>query len=69
LLASPTRSRKETFYVEVSQRVPVSPIRFFLNAVNENNIEDMIKEGVMICSGGEAAATKGRTFSKRPTPW
>ncbi|MCW5981364.1 MAG: hypothetical protein KIT09_24985 [Bryobacteraceae bacterium] len=42
---------------------------FFLNSVNEDNIEAMIKEGVMIGAGNEKAAEKGRKFSKRPMPW
>lgn len=41
----------------------------FLNAVNENNVEEMIKEGVMVCAGGEAAAIRGRKFTKRAMPW
>jgi 4-hydroxy-2-oxoheptanedioate aldolase len=41
----------------------------FLNAVNENNVEEMIKEGVMIGAANEAAANKGRQFTKRPQPW
>lgn len=41
----------------------------FLNSVNENNVEEMIKEGVMVGSGGQAAADKGRKFSKREMPW
>lgn len=41
----------------------------FLNAVSENNVEEMIKEGVMVCAGGEAAANRGRKFTKRPMPW
>ena len=42
----------------------------FLNSCNENNVIDMIKEGVMICTGGDTpAATKGREFTKRPRPW
>jgi hypothetical protein len=42
----------------------------FLNSCNENNVVDMIKEGVMICTGGAGpGATKGREFSKRPQPW
>jgi 4-hydroxy-2-oxoheptanedioate aldolase len=41
----------------------------FLNACGENNVEEMIKEGVMICAGGQAAAEKGRKFSKRSMPW
>ena len=42
----------------------------FLNACNEDNVIDMIKEGVMICTGGEGpGAEKGRQFTKRPMPW
>ena len=42
----------------------------FLNACNENNVIDMIKEGVMICTGGAGpGATKGREFTKRVQPW
>jgi 4-hydroxy-2-oxoheptanedioate aldolase len=42
----------------------------FLNACNESNVVDMIKEGVMICTGGDGpAAAKGREFTKRPQPW
>jgi 4-hydroxy-2-oxoheptanedioate aldolase len=43
---------------------------FFLNSCNENNVIDMIKEGVMICTGGETpAADKGRQYTKRQEPW
>ncbi len=43
---------------------------FFLNSCNEANVIDMIKEGVMICTGGETpAAEKGRQFTKRQGPW
>ncbi len=42
----------------------------FLNACNENNVIDQIKEGVMICTGGDSpAADKGRAFTKRTDPW
>ena len=42
----------------------------FLNSCNESNVIDMIKEGVMICTGGDSpAAALGREFSKRPQPW
>jgi 4-hydroxy-2-oxoheptanedioate aldolase len=42
----------------------------FLNACNEDNVIDMIKEGVMICTGGDTpAAEKGRQFTKRQGPW
>ena len=43
---------------------------FFLNSCNETNVIDMLKEGVMICTGGETpAADKGRAFTKRQGPW
>ena len=43
---------------------------FFLNSCNENNVIDMIKEGVMICTSGDTpAAEKGRQFTKRQGPW
>lgn len=43
---------------------------FFLNSCNESNVLDMLKEGVMICTGGDTpAADKGRAFSKRQGPW
>ena len=43
---------------------------FFLNSCNENNVVDMIKEGVMICTSGDSpTSAKGREFSKRPQPW
>ena len=42
----------------------------FLNACTEANIIDQLKEGVMICTGGDtAAADKGRAFTKRTDPW
>ena len=42
----------------------------FLNACNENNVIDQLKDGVMICTGGDSpAADKGRAFSKRTDPW
>jgi 4-hydroxy-2-oxoheptanedioate aldolase len=42
----------------------------FLNACNENNVIDMIKEGVMICTGGDSPhAEKGRQFTKRQGTW
>ena len=38
----------------------------FLNACNENTVIDQLKEGVMICTGGDTpAADKGRAFTKR----
>ncbi|MGH9658856.1 MAG: aldolase/citrate lyase family protein [Bryobacteraceae bacterium] len=42
---------------------------FFLNAVTESDVVEQIKEGVMVCSGGPAAAEKGRKFSNRPLPY
>ena len=42
----------------------------FLNACNENNVIDQLKDGVMICTGGDTpAADKGREFTKRTDPW
>lgn len=42
----------------------------FLNQVTMDNIEEMIREGVMICAGaGPAVADKGRRFSGRTLPW
>lgn len=41
----------------------------FLNTVRPNDVEEMIKEGVMIGSGGQAAAEAGRRFTKRQMPW
>jgi 4-hydroxy-2-oxoheptanedioate aldolase len=41
----------------------------FLNSVSESTVEAMIKEGVMIGSGNEAAAARGRKFTKRAMPW
>lgn len=42
---------------------------YFLNAVNPDNVEAMIDEGVMIGSSNREAAEKGRRYSKRPRPW
>jgi 4-hydroxy-2-oxoheptanedioate aldolase len=43
---------------------------FFLNSCNENNVIDMLKEGVMICTGGGTAAEeKGTQFTKRQGTW
>jgi 4-hydroxy-2-oxoheptanedioate aldolase len=42
----------------------------FLNACNENNVIDQLKDGVMICTGGDSpAADKGRAYTKRTDPW
>jgi 4-hydroxy-2-oxoheptanedioate aldolase len=42
---------------------------FFLNTVTPTNVADMIKEGVMIGSGGQQAAEAGRKYTKREMPW
>jgi 4-hydroxy-2-oxoheptanedioate aldolase len=42
----------------------------FLNSCTEANVIDQLKDGVMICTGGDtAAADKGRAFTKRTDPW
>jgi 4-hydroxy-2-oxoheptanedioate aldolase len=42
----------------------------FLNACTENNVIDQIKDGAMICTGGDSpAADKGRAYTKRTDPW
>jgi 4-hydroxy-2-oxoheptanedioate aldolase len=42
----------------------------FLNACTEENVIEQIKDGVMICTGGDSpAADKGRAFTKRSDPW
>jgi hypothetical protein len=38
---------------------------YFLNACNDRDVVDMIKEGVMICTGGYET---GRRFTKREMP-
>ena len=43
---------------------------FFLNQVEEDDITEMIDEGVMICRAlSEEVVRKGCTYTKRPTPW
>lgn len=42
---------------------------FFLNTVTPENVVDMIKEGVMVGSGGQQAAEAGRKYTKREMPW
>ncbi len=39
--------------------------RFFLNACNDDNVTDMIDEGVMICTGGYRV---GREYTGRSMP-
>ncbi|MDA2924041.1 aldolase/citrate lyase family protein [Acidobacteria bacterium AH-259-L09] len=41
----------------------------FLNQVRVDNVEEMIRKGVMIGAGNESAAAKGRKFTKRTMPW
>ncbi|RAK60394.1 hypothetical protein DJ021_11545 [Phenylobacterium hankyongense] len=42
----------------------------FLNSCSENTVIDQIKDGTMICTGGDTpAADKGRAFTKRQQPW
>ncbi len=42
----------------------------FLNACTEATVVDQIKDGTMICTGGEdKAADVGRAFTKRTDPW
>lgn len=41
----------------------------FLDGVNVNNIEERLAEGVMIGSGNQEAAEKGRRLTKRAMPW
>ena len=42
----------------------------FLNACNEDTVIDQIKDGAMICTGGDSpAADKGRAYTKRTDPW
>lgn len=41
----------------------------FLNSCNPDNVIDMIKEGVMVCTGNPETALKGREFTKRKMPW
>jgi 4-hydroxy-2-oxoheptanedioate aldolase len=42
----------------------------FLNACSERDVIDQIKDGVMICTGGDSpAADKGRAYTKRTDPF
>jgi 4-hydroxy-2-oxoheptanedioate aldolase len=41
---------------------------FFLNTCSEGNVLEMLKEGVMLCSG-TGGAEAGRKFTKRQMPW
>ena len=42
---------------------------FFLNSMNQNDVVDMIKEGVMVGPANQQAAEIGRKFTKREMPW
>jgi len=42
---------------------------FFLNSMNQNNVIEMIKEGVMVGPANQQAAEIGRKFTKRTLPW
>jgi 4-hydroxy-2-oxoheptanedioate aldolase len=42
---------------------------FFLNSMNQNDVVDLIKEGVMIGPANEKTAELGRQFTKRQMPW
>jgi 4-hydroxy-2-oxoheptanedioate aldolase len=42
----------------------------FLNSCDENTVIDQIKDGAIICTGGDTpAADKGRAFTRRTTLW
>jgi 4-hydroxy-2-oxoheptanedioate aldolase len=42
----------------------------FLNSCNEKNVIEQIKDGTMICTGGDGpGADIGRKFTKRTEPW
>jgi 4-hydroxy-2-oxoheptanedioate aldolase len=42
---------------------------FFLNSMNQTNVVDMIKEGVMVGPASRQAAEIGRQYTKRTMPW
>jgi hypothetical protein len=42
---------------------------FFLNSMNQGNVIDMIKEGVMVGPANEQAAEIGRKYTNRQMPW
>jgi 4-hydroxy-2-oxoheptanedioate aldolase len=42
----------------------------FLNSCSEETVIDQIKDGAMICTGGDSpAADKGRAYTRRTDPW
>ena len=42
---------------------------FFLNSMNQDNVVEMLKEGVMVGPANERAAEIGRQYTKRQMPW
>jgi 4-hydroxy-2-oxoheptanedioate aldolase len=42
---------------------------FFLNSMNQNDVIDMLKEGVMVGPANQRTAEIGRQFTKRTMPW
>jgi len=42
---------------------------FFLNSMNQNNVIEMLKEGVMVGPANQQAAEIGRKYTKRTLPW
>jgi hypothetical protein len=50
--------------------VPEMPKQTTRTGKRVNRVIDLLKEGVMICTGGDTpAADKGRAFTKRIDPW
>ena len=41
----------------------------FLNVVPVENVEAMIREGVPVSAANQAAANRGRKFTRRKMPW
>jgi ABC-type sugar transport system substrate-binding protein len=42
---------------------------FFLNSMNQNDVVDMLKEGVMVGPASQQTAEIGRQYTKRQMPW
>ena len=69
MAAAPTRRRWRRCAPACWAATKAAGIRF-LNACGEDNVIDQLKDGVMICTGGDSpAADKGRAFTKRTDPW
>lgn len=71
---SPERAKASTASMDIIRTRVFAAARKnnikFLHGCNDNTVEALIKEGVMICTGGDTpAADKGRAFSKRTDPW